>query len=416
MQHYILERISETLFSSGKLSVSIYTLLNDKGNNDGKAYPSTVLNLYNSSKYSNTSVLGELNFGRSSLIMGFEYNDRTANPAVRESVNFGEELITSEDMFNIVTYEQHILNNFSQIYVEGINNAYTINQANVPYFEIKNNRNAVVSFTPVIVNRIINNTPVPNPGIRVGIGRYFEDVTFNSFQYMVGQLATYNNRERLAALKDSFKLSTLILGQYRISEPRGYGGYGNNGGYQNYGQTRGGNAFNGGQFGGNQNQQNFNQAPNQNFNQQPNFGQPQNFNQGNGGQFGQPQNPFNQQVDQGPGAFGGGGPFGANPEDNNSNPFKRDEAATEGTGSSGSGPFQRFRRTDSAGKLDIDKSSTVKTEKTDLDTLSDEVNGSINNESTGGNLNASILNDVEKMTKEENLDMSELGSIMDEIN
>ena len=58
----------------------------------------------------------------------------------------------------------------------------------------------------------------------------------------------------------------------------------------------------------------------------------------------------------------------------------------------------------------------MKTEKTDLDTLSDEVNGSINNESTGGNLNASILNDVEKMTKEENLDMSELGSIMDEIN
>ena len=53
MNDYILERISETIFSSGKLSVTIYSLLNDKGSNDGRAYPSTTLNLYNSSKYSN---------------------------------------------------------------------------------------------------------------------------------------------------------------------------------------------------------------------------------------------------------------------------------------------------------------------------------------------------------------------------
>ena len=109
MNDYILERISETIFSSGKLSVTIYSLLNDKGSNDGRAYPSATLNLYNSSKYSNGNILGELSFNRTSLIMGFSYNDRTSQPAVRESVNFGEEMMTSQDMMNLVNFEKYIV-------------------------------------------------------------------------------------------------------------------------------------------------------------------------------------------------------------------------------------------------------------------------------------------------------------------
>lgn len=405
---YILERISDTLFSSGKLSITIYSLLNDKGNNDGKAYPGTVLSLYNSTKYSNTQTLGELTFGRTGLIMGFNYIDRTANPSIRESVNFGEELMTSDDMLNLVNYEKHIVNNFSQIFIEGVNNTFTINQAAAPYFEIKNNRNMAVSFTPVIVNRIVNNIPVPNPGIRVGIGSYFEDITFNSFQYMVGQVAVYNSHERLAALKDMFKLTTMIMGQYRVSEPRN-GGYNQGGGYQNFGQTRGGYNqpnYNGGQFGGGRGQT-FNQ-PQGNFQPNNTYQNPQNnFTNGN---FNQPQ------------GMAAGGPFSGNPEDANPNPFSRDAQVAGNGDAAGGASFPRFRRSDStaAGNLNVDKDATVKTEQTTLDDLSKEVNGDVASAEPvgteeGSSLNQSILGEIDAMAKEETVDMSDLKDIMDEI-
>lgn len=398
MNDYILERISETIFSSGKLSVSIYSLLNDKGNNDGRAYPSATLNLYNSSKYSNGNVLGELSFNRTNLIMGFSYNDRTSQPAVRESVNFGEEMITSQDMMNLVNFEKYIVENFNSIYISGVNNTYTINQGSAPYFELANNRNLKVTFTPTIVNRISNNMTVPNPGIRVGINSYSEDITFASFQYLANQISLYNRPERLASLKDNFKLATLIMGKYRVSEPRNnYGNTNNGNGYQNFGQTRnvGNQQFTGGFVGGNQQQNTYQQN---NFQQSPN-------------------NQFNNYQQQ-----SGTSPFQANGgEEVGSNPFAREEqpAMEQAT------PFKRFTRVDNGTtpdtKFNIDKTATV---KTDLDSLNDEMNGTpaptieepkVNEavKETGSELNNSILGEMDKMIQDDNLDLSDL---YDEIN
>ncbi len=402
MNDYILERISETIFSSGKLSVNIYSLLNDKGSNDGRAYPSTTLNLYNSSKYSNGNILGELSFNRTNLIMGFSYNDRTSQPAVRESVNFGEEMMTSQDMMNLVNFEKYIVENFNSIYISGVNNTYTINQGSAPYFELTNNRNLKVTFTPTIVNRIMNNMSVPNPGIRVGINSYSEDITFASFQYLANQISLYNRPERLAALKDNFKLAGLILGKYRVSEPRNNYATNNGGGYQNFGQTRnvGNQQFTGG-FTGNQQGNNFQQ---QNaFQQQPNTNQFSN----NGYQ--QPSAPS---------------PFQAGGEEVGSNPFAREESpAVEEPAT----PFKRFTRVDNTGtttpdtKFNIDKTTTV---KTDLDSLNSEMNGTPaptveepntaeESKDTGSKLNNSILGEMDKMIQDDNLDLSDL---YDEIN
>lgn len=390
MNDYILERISETIFSSGKLSVTIYSLLNDKGSNDGRAYPSTTLNLYNSSKYSNGNILGELSFNRTSLIMGFSYNDRTSQPAVRESVNFGEEMMTSQDMMNLVNFEKYIVENFNSIYISGVNNTYTINQGSAPYFELSNNRSLKVTFTPTIVNRIMNNMTVPNPGIRVGINSYSEDITFTSFQYLANQISLYNRPERLAALKDNFKLAGLILGKYRVSEPRNNYGNNNGGGYQNFGQTRnvGNQQFSGG-FTGNQQGNNFQQA---NTNQFSNNGY---------------QQPSTQS------------PFQAGGEEVGSNPFAREESpAVEEPAT----PFKRFTRVDNAGtttpdtKFTIDKTATV---KTDLDSLNSEMNGTPTPtveeptateeaKDTGSKLNNSILGEMDKMIQDDNLDLSDL--------
>lgn len=390
MNDYILERISETIFSSGKLSVNIYALLNDKGSNDGRAYQSTTLNLYNSSKYSNGNVLGELSFNRTNLIMGFSYNDRTSQPAVRESVNFGEEMMTSQDMMNLVNFEKYIVENFNSIYISGVNNTYTINQGSAPYFELTNNRSLKVTFTPTIVNRIMNNMSVPNPGIRVGINSYSEDITFASFQYLANQISLYNRPERLAALKDNFKLSALILGKYRVSEPRSNYANTNNSGYQNFGQTRnvGNQQFTGG-FTGNQ------QQPN-NFQQQP-----------NNNQF---TNNYQQLSTQSPFQTGG--------EEVGYNPFAREESpAIEEPAT----PFKRFTRVDNTGtttpetKFNIDKTATV---KTDLDSLNSEMNGTpeptvTEVKDTGSKLNNSILGEMDKMIQDDNLDLSDL---YDEIN
>ena len=397
---FILERISETIFSSGKLSVSIYTLLNDKGSSDGKAYPAHVLNKYTSTKYSNGQVLGEFMYGRTSLILGFSYNDRTANPMIRESVNFGEDYITSQDVANIVAYEQHIIANFNSIFVQGVNNTYTINQSTSPYFEIKNNRGTSVNFTPVIVNRISNGMTVPNPGIRVGIAvgaaSYFEDITFSSFQYLAGQLALYNSHERLAALKDTFKLTTLFLGKYRVSEPRGGGNY------QNFGQTRnsfgGGtnNSYYGGQFANGSNQGGA-WNPQGNPNQQP------------------ATNPWaaNQQPTSNPTPWNNDNQADSYPFDNGdagvgSNPFAREEEAP----APASNP--RFRRvSEPAGNLNIDKTATVKTEKSSLEELAKEANET---PATGGSvLNSSILGEIDNMTKEDSVDLSDLSDIYDSI-
>ena len=403
MNDYILERISETIFSSGKISVNIYALLNDKGSNDGRAYPSTTLNLYNSSKYSNGNVLGELSFNRTNLIMGFSYNDRTSQPAVRESVNFGEEMMTSQDMMNLVNFEKYIVENFNSIYISGVNNTYTINQGSAPYFELTNNRSLKVTFTPTIVNRIMNNMSVPNPGIRVGINSYSEDITFASFQYLANQISLYNRPERLAALKDNFKLATLILGKYRVSEPRSnYTNTNNGGGYQNFGQTRnvGNQQFTGGFTG--------NQQPN-NFQQQNAFQQQPNTNQ------------FTNNSYQQPSAQS---PFQAGGEEVGSNPFAREESpAVEEPAT----PFKRFTRVDNTGtttpdtKFNIDKTTTV---KTDFDSLNSEMNGTpaptveettVTEEAkdTGSKLNNSILGEMDKMIQDDNLDLSDL---YDEIN
>ena len=403
MNDYILERISETIFSSGKLSVNIYALLNDKGSNDGRAYPSTTLNLYNSSKYSNGNILGELSFNRTNLIMGFSYNDRTSQPAVRESVNFGEEMMTSQDMMNLVNFEKYIVENFNSIYISGVNNTYTINQGSAPYFELANNRNLKVTFTPTIVNRIMNNMSVPNPGIRVGINSYSEDITFASFQYLANQISLYNRPERLAALKDNFKLASLILGKYRVSEPRSnYTNTNNGSGYQNFGQTRnvGNQQFTGG-FTGNQQANNFQQ---QNaFQQQPNTNQFAN-------------NGYQQPSAQ--------SPFQAGGEEVGSNPFAREESPVVEEPAT---PFKRFTRVDNAGtatpdtKFNIDKTTTV---KTDFDSLNSEMNGTpaptveeptVTEEAkdTGSKLNNSILGEMDKMIQDDNLDLSDL---YDEIN
>lgn len=403
MNDYILERISETIFSSGKLSVNIYSLLNDKGSNDGRAYPSTTLNLYNSSKYSNGNVLGELSFNRTNLIMGFSYNDRTSQPAVRESVNFGEEMMTSQDMMNLVNFEKYIVENFNSIYISGVNNTYTINQGSAPYFELTNNRSLKVTFTPTIVNRIMNNMSVPNPGIRVGINSYSEDITFASFQYLANQISLYNRPERLAALKDNFKLAGLILGKYRVSEPRNNYANTNNGGYQNFGQTRnvGNQQFTGGFTGGQQ-------QPN-NFQQQNSFQQQSNNNQFTNNGYQQPSTPS---------------PFQAGGEEVGSNPFAREESpAVEEPAT----PFKRFTRVDNAGttapdtKFNIDKTTTV---KTDFDSLNSEMNGTPTPtveeptpteeaKDTGSKLNNSILGEMDKMIQDDNLDLSDL---YDEIN
>ena len=403
MNDYILERISETIFSSGKLSVTIYSLLNDKGSNDGRAYPSATLNLYNSSKYSNGNILGELSFNRTSLIMGFSYNDRTSQPAVRESVNFGEEMMTSQDMMNLVNFEKYIVENFNSIYISGVNNTYTINQGSAPYFELSNNRSLKVTFTPTIVNRIMNNMTVPNPGIRVGINSYSEDITFTSFQYLANQISLYNRPERLAALKDNFKLAGLILGKYRVSEPRNNYGNNNGGGYQNFGQTRnvGNQQFTGG-FTGNQQGNNFQQA---------------NTNQFNNNGYQQPNNAqFSNNGYQQPSAQS---PFQAGGEEVGSNPFAREESpAVEEPAT----PFKRFTRVDNTGtttpdtKFTIDKTATV---KTDLDSLNSEMNGTPaptveeptateEAKDTGSKLNNSILGEMDKMIQDDNLDLSDL--------
>ncbi len=408
MNDYILERISETIFSSGKLSVNIYALLNDKGGNDGRAYQSTTLNLYNSSKYSNGNVLGELSFNRTNLIMGFSYNDRASQPAVRESVNFGEEMMTSQDMMNLVNFEKYIVENFNSIYISGVNNTYTINQGSAPYFELTNNRSLKVTFTPTIVNRIMNNMSVPNPGIRVGINSYSEDITFASFQYLANQISLYNRPERLAALKDNFKLSALILGKYRVSEPRSNYANTNNSGYQNFGQTRnvGNQQFSGG-FTGNQQGNNFQQD---------------NTNQFNNNGYQQPNNvKFNNNGYQQPSAPS---PFQAGGEEVGYNPFAREESpAIEEPAT----PFKRFTRVDNTGtttpetKFNIDKTATV---KTDLDSLNSEMNGTPEPtveevksteevKDTGSKLNNSILGEMDKMIQDDNLDLSDL---YDEIN
>lgn len=401
---FILERISETIFSSGKLTVNIYSLLNDKGSNDGKAYPAHVLNKYTSTKYSNGQVLGEFNYGRNSLILGFSYIDRSANPMIRESVNFGEDYITSQDVANIVAYEQHIIANFSSIFVQGVNNTYTINPSTSPHFEIKNSRGVSVSFTPVIVNRISNGMTVPSPGIRVGVtNSYFEDITFSSFQYLAGQLALYNSHERLAALKDTFKLTALFLGKYRVSEPRGGGNY------QNFGQTRnsfgGGtnNSYYGGQFSNGSNQGGP-WSPQGNPNQQP-ADNPWAANQ----------QPVNQQPTNNPTPWNTGNQFNNSPFDNGdegvgSNPFSREEEAP----APASNPrFRRATTPEPVGNLNIDKTATVKTEKSSLEELAKEANETP--ATTGSSLNASILGEIDNMTKEDSVDLSDLSDIYDSI-
>ena len=396
---FILERISETIFSSGKLTVNLYSLLNDKGSNDGKAYPAHVLNKYTSTKYSNGQVLGEFNYGRNSLILGFSYTDRSANPMIRESVNFGEDYITSQDVANIVAFEQHIIANFSSIFVQGVNNTYTIDPSTSPHFEIKNSRGTSVSFTPVVVNRISNGMTVPSPGIRVGVtASYFEDITFSSFQYLAGQLALYNSHERLAALKDTFKLTALILGKYRVSEPRGGGNY------QNFGQTRnsfgGGtnNSYYGGQFANGSNQGGA-WNPQGNPNQQ------------------QAANPWanNQQPASNPTPWNAGNQFNNSPFDNGdegvgSNPFAREEEAT----APASNPrFRRATTPEPVGNLNIDKTATVKTEKSSLEELAKEANEAP--ATAGSGLNSSILGEIDKMTKEDSVDLSDLSDIYDSI-
>ena len=396
---FILERISETIFSSGKLTVNLYSLLNDKGSNDGKAYPAHVLNKYTSTKYSNGQVLGEFNYGRNSLILGFSYTDRSTNPMIRESVNFGEDYITSQDVANIVAYEQHIIANFSSIFVQGVNNTYTINPSTSPHFEIKNSRGVSVSFTPVVVNRISNGMTVPSPGIRVGVtASYFEDITFSSFQYLAGQLALYNSHERLAALKDTFKLTALILGKYRVSEPRGGGNY------QNFGQTRnsfgGGtnNSYYGGQFANGSNQGGA-WNPQGNPNQQPTA------------------NPWanNQQPASNPTPWNTGNQFNNSPFDNGdegvgSNPFSSEE---ESPAPAANPRFRRATTPEPAGNLNIDKTATVKTEKSSLEELAKEANEAP--ATAGSSLNASILGEIDNMTKEDSVDLSDLSDIYDSI-
>lgn len=409
---FILERISETIFSSGKLTVNIYSLLNDKGSSDGKAYPAHVLNKYTSTKYSNGQVLGEFNYGRNSLILGFSYIDRSSNPMIRESVNFGEDYITSQDVANIVAYEQHIIANFNSIFVQGINNTYTIDQSNSPLFEIKNSRGTSVNFTPVIVNRISNGMTVPSPGIRVGIvthSSYFEDITFSSFQYLAGQLALYNSHERLAALKDTFKLTALFLGKYRVSEPRGGGNY------QNFGQTRnsfgGGtnNSYYGGQFSNGSNQGGP-WSPQGNPNQQP-AANPWATNQ-------QPMaNPWaaNQQPTNNPAPWNtdnqlNNSPFANGDEGVGSNPFAREEEAPV---ASANPRFRRATNPEPVGSLNIDKTATVKTEKSSLEELAKEANEAP--ATNGSGLNSSILVEIDKMTKEDSVDLSDLDAIYDSI-
>ena len=415
--HYTLDRISQVLFSSGKLSVSIYELLNDKGNNDGRAYSSNKLNLYNSSKYTDYQTVGEFTFGRSSVILGFSYNDRTVNPAVRESVNFGEELLlSSTEIQTLRDYAAHLVSNFQTVYVAGVNNMLTINQNAAPAFEIKNNKGLKVSFAPTVVNKISNNMTVPVPGIQVTLlGSYTELITFDSFSYMVSQILLYTDPSNLAALKNVFKLTTVMLGQYRTSEPR-TGGFA--GGYNNFGQTRQQGQAYGGQFGGQPSyadQGQFGGAPTANY--QPQFGggfgatqqQPQPT-------FGQPSYTPDAQAGGVPNFQNAANPFMGNPEEVGSNPFAREEQPA------GSNP--RFRRATTdpqppvqpvGGKLDIDTGKTVEVQKTNLEDLAADVNGTEAAPAGGGVLNNSILAATDVLATEADPSDEELQEILGSI-
>ena len=416
MTNFIMERISQTLFSSGKLTVSIYELLNDKGSNDGRAYPSNQLNLYSSTKYTNAQVLGEFTFGRSNVILGFSYTDRSVTPMVRESVNFGEEfLMISNEFQTLREFAAHMVANYQTIYVAGVNGAVTINQQAVPSFEIKNNKGLRIGFVPAVVNRIMDNMTVPVPGMQIIIGNYSELITFDQFSYLVSQVMLYMTPESLAALKNVFKLTTIITGQYRVSEPRSGGFAG--GGYANYGQTRGqfNTNVNGGQFGGGST---------------PNFApQGQNFGGGvqqqtqfNAGGYQQPQfNNFQQQSGGAPNFQNADNPFMGNPEEVGSNPFAAEGAPAGNT---------RFRRattqptaeanpqpnpTPVGGNLNIDTTATV--ERTDLETLATDMNGTPAEDQpvTEGNLNASILAATENLAAEAEPTDAELEAVLGDI-
>ena len=194
-----------------------------------------------------------------------------------------------------------------------------------------------------------------------------------------------------------------MLGQYRTSEPR-TGGFA--GGYNNFGQTRQQGQAYGGQFGG---------APTANY--QPQFGgafeanqqQPQPT-------FGQPSYTPDAQAGGVPNFQNAANPFMGNPEEVGSNPFAREDQPA--------GANPRFRRATTdpqppvhpvGGKLDIDTGQTVEVQKTNLEDLAADVNGTEAAPAGGGVLNNSILAATDVLATEADPSDEELQEILGSI-